>query len=103
MLGTFVYLSKVPPLVTDHVCSLSLMLSCRQLALGKRYSEEPFFKRPIVILTPKDKGSVDEEISLRLKSADLELYTRQGNPAFPQNLDMVAAKHADTVIVLVGA
>ena len=80
-----------------------MSLTHRQLALGKRYSEEPFFKRPIVILTPKDKGSVDEEISLRLQSADLELYTRQGNPAFPQDLDMVAAMHADTVIVLVGA
>ena len=28
--------------------------------MGKRYSEEPFFKRPIVILAMKDKNEMDE-------------------------------------------
>ena len=73
----------------------------RQLSLGKRYSEIPFFKKPVVILTQKDRSTVDDEIYTRMKSPDLEIHTRQGNPSSPIDLEMVAAKDADTVIVLV--
>jgi hypothetical protein len=52
-------------------------------------------------LTQKDRGVIEEEIFTRMKSPDLEIHTRQGNPSSPIDLEMVAAKDADTVIVLV--
>ncbi|GAX83351.1 hypothetical protein CEUSTIGMA_g10776.t1 [Chlamydomonas eustigma] len=71
----------------------------RQLALGKKYSEEAFFQKPVVVLSENEKYLIDEEISKRMKEP-LEIYTRTGNPANPMDLDIVGAKHADTVVVL---
>eukprot|EP00798_Chlamydomonas_sp_ICE-L_P027709 gene27709-7353_t len=72
----------------------------RQLSHGKRYSEEPFFKRPIVVLAKKEKNDMDEDIVKRIPNTTLEIYTRTGSPASPIDLEMVAASSADTVIVL---
>jgi hypothetical protein len=37
-----------------------LNLCLRQLALGKKYSEEAFFQRPIVVLSENEKYLIDE-------------------------------------------
>ncbi|KAJ9533047.1 hypothetical protein QJQ45_018139 [Haematococcus lacustris] len=72
----------------------------RQLGNGRRYSEDAFFRQPVVIMADKPKHEMDDEITARLKSTSLDIVTRSGNPASCRDLAMVAAGQADTVIVL---
>lgn len=52
---------------------------CRQLSYGAKYSDDPYFNKPVVVMADYPKNDMDEEIAGRLKAARLDLYTRSGD------------------------
>eukprot|EP00798_Chlamydomonas_sp_ICE-L_P006573 gene6573-3225_t len=72
----------------------------RQLALGKKYCNHPFYKKPVAVLANMPKAEMDQAITSKLDGLPLEVYTRSGFPGVLNDQKMVGVDKASSIIVM---
>eukprot|EP00798_Chlamydomonas_sp_ICE-L_P025759 gene25758-11423_t len=72
----------------------------RQLALGRKHSVDPFYKKPVAVLANMPKADMDRAIATKLNGLKLEVSTRSGYPGVVKDLQMVGTENASSVIIM---